>query len=559
MTEILSVFGVYDFAIRDALVLTLVALGIYLLLSAGIFAVPQVGLMAVGSYTSAVLSVDVGTPFPVSLAVGALAGGAVGILLAALLGRLNGIYLAIASIAFSEIVRVAVLNLPGTGGAQGKVGIPRDANDLYILLSLAGGITALAMLAKSRHGLAIAAMREDTLMARHQGVNVVAYRIGLFGISGLLAGLAGGLYVHMSGFVEPGQFSFDLLTELLAVVVIGGMTFVAGSLVGAVVIFGLPQVLSGLAEYQVIANGLLIVLVVGFAPGGILGLLSSWLGRHAPEPSAPPFGAEAGEPPDAPVKEILTATTIAETDVAPVLVVTGVSMLFGGLAALDHASLEAHSGEVLGVIGPNGSGKTTLLNVLSGVYRPATGTGTLAGLELGPYWGSPHRLAAKGVARTFQTIRLIDSHSVLDNVMLGLHLLDGGPGKTDRELLARDVLEQQGLSHVADVETGWLPYGVRRRVEIARAVASQPNLLLLDEPTAGMNPEERRDVFNTVSKLRAAGIAVIVVEHDVAMMREYCDRLIVLDFGKVIASGDPTTVLKMKEVIHAYVGSGTHA
>lgn len=231
MTDLLSIFGAYDFAIRDALALSLVALSLYVLLSAGIFALPQVGLMAVGAYVSAILSVDVGAPFAISLAGGALASFLVALTLAGVLRRLSGIYLAIASIAFAETVRVAVLNLPLTGGAQGKVGIPRSANDLVIILIVVIATAGLLALKRSRFGLSIAAMREDSLMASHQGINIVRYRIALFGLSGLLAGTAGALYVHMSGFAEPSQFNFELLTQLLAMVIIGGTVFVTGSAV----------------------------------------------------------------------------------------------------------------------------------------------------------------------------------------------------------------------------------------------------------------------------------------------------------------------------------------
>ena len=545
MTEFLSMFGAYDFAVRDALMLSLVALSIYVLLSAGIFAVPQVGLMAVGAYVSAILSVDAGTPFVLSLAGGAAAGAAVGFLLALLLARLNGIYLAIASIAFAEIVRVAVLNLPLTGGSQGKVGIPRDADDLWITAVVVLGFLGLAALKRSRHGLAIAAMREDPLMARHQGVDVVRYRTTLFAVSGLLAGTGGAVYVHMSGFVEPGQFDFELLTQLIAVVVLGGMTFVSGSLVGAAVVFGLPIVLSGLAEYQVLVNGLLIVLVVAFAPGGLLGLAGRLLRRRG-------HGGAADVAPSAPRSAPVAAPVRPG---ATVLDVADVSMLFGGVAALGGVSVRAREGEVLGVIGPNGSGKTTLLNVLSGVYVPTTGSGTFLGQDLVRRWGKPHRLADAGIARTFQTIRLMEEESALVNVALGVPSAESG-SRLDR---ARELLLEHGLDGVADTPVGELPYGVRRRVEIGRALARRPRLLLLDEPTAGMNPEERQDVFDTVAAVRASGVAVIVVEHDVATMRAFCDRLMVLDFGKVLAEGDPEKVLESEEVIRAYIGSGALA
>lgn len=548
MNEFLSVFGAYDYAVRDALTLSLVALAIYVLLNAGIFAVPQVGLMAIGAYVSAIVSVDAGLPFVVALPAGALASAVVGLGLAALVGRLHGIYLAIASIAFSEIVRVAVLNLPLTGGSQGKVGIPRSANDIWITACVVAAVAALVALRRSRAGLAISAIRVDPLMARHQGVDVVRYRTWLFGASGLLAGTAGALHVHMSGFVEPSQFDFELLTQLLAVVVIGGMTYVAGSFVGAAIIFGLPFTLSALADYQVLVNGLLIVAMVAFAPQGILGLFHPPAGRRpAPQVLKPDADAHA------PVQ--LRATPPPAGRGIPVIEVHNASMHFGGLAAVDGVSLVARSGEVLGVIGPNGSGKTTLLNVLSGVYTPSGGTGTLLGADLAGLWGRSHRLANAGIARTFQTIRLMEEDTALVNVALGVPAADEG----NRFERARALLQENGLGNVADTVVGELPYGVRRRVEICRALARRPRLLLLDEPTAGMNPQERQEVFDTVASVRATGVAVVVVEHDVATMRTFCDRLLVLDFGKVIAEGDPDSVLSTKEVIHAYIGSGALA
>ncbi|GCE41248.1 Branched-chain amino acid transport ATP-binding protein LivG [Rhodococcus wratislaviensis] len=548
MTEFFSIFGAYDFVIRDGIVLSLVALSLYVVLSAGIFAVPQVGLMAVGAYVSAVLSVDAGAPFVVSLIGGTLASGFVALLLAGLLHRLNGIYLAIASIAFAEIVRVAVLNLPLTGGAQGKVGIPRTTTDLVICIVVVVAVAGLIALKRSRFGLAISAMREDSLMASHQGIDVVRYRTALFALSGILAGAAGALHVHMSGFVEPGQFSFELLTQLLAIVVIGGTVFVTGSLVGALVIIGLPVALTGLAAYEALVNGVLIVLIVAFAPSGILGSLRSWW----PVRSSP-------FPPDSADETSAERVLPLVRDDGPagdtVLEVRDVVMSFGGLHALDAVSVEARSGEVLGIIGPNGSGKTTLLNVLSGVYRPESGTGTLLEHDFAELWGHPHVTAQSGLARTFQNIRLMDEETVSTNVRLGIARRPG----IDVHERTRDLLTENRLDWAADIPVGSLPYGVRRRVEIARALAREPRVLLLDEPTAGMNPTERQDVFDTISDIRSRGVAVIVVEHDVAMMRSFCDRLVVLDFGRKIAEGKPGNVLDSKEVIRAYIGSGSLA
>ncbi|KQZ75650.1 ATP-binding cassette domain-containing protein [Nocardioides sp. Root151] len=544
MDDFLSLFGVYDFAVRDALVLVLVALALYVLLSAGIFAVPQVGLMAIGSYGSAILSVDMGVPVALALPAAAVIAGAVGVLLATLVARLNGIYLAIASIAFSEVVRVAVLNVPLTGGSQGKVGISREVTDLWICGAVLLATVALVWLRRSRHGLVISAMRVDTLMAQHQGINVVRVRTLLFGLSGLLSGTAGALQAHTAGFIDPGQFNFDLLTKLLAVVVIGGMTFVGGSFVGALVIFGLPFTLEGFAEYQVLVNGLIIVLVVAFAPGGILGVLSRLLARLR-RSDAP---GEAGSP-------VVPGPGDAPAGIGPVaLDADDVRVTFGGVHALDGVRLTVGQGEVLGVIGPNGSGKTTLINALSGAYTPSSGTGAVDGVPLALLWGRPHLLARAGIARTFQTIRLMDDKSVAANVALGFP-----PQVPRRSEATRELLARMGLDQISGVPAGELPYGVRRQVEIARALARNPRVLLLDEPTAGMSPTEREGVFTAVDAARRHGLAVVLVEHDVAMMRRFCDRLMVLDFGRVLAEGSPDDVLDSKEVIDAYIGSGALA
>jgi branched-chain amino acid transport system permease protein len=568
----LNVFGEFDFAIRDAMVLCLVALAVYLLLNAGIFAVPQIGLMAVGSYSSAMLSLEAKLPFPVALLAGGLAGLLCGLVIALLLGRLNGIYLAIATIAFSEIVVASVLIIPGTGGAQGLVAIPRDANDFYIVGCLAAAIAVIIAVNRSRIGMAIVAIREDRLMASHQGINVFSYRLGLFAASGLISGLAGGLSVHMSGFVEPGQFSFDLLTQLISMVVLGGMTYVYGPIVGAVVILGLPHLYTGLNDYQLLFNGILIVVVISFAPKGIIGALGGLLGRRTRGPAAiavnpSPSGQDAlaATPvtlePTGQRKPPMTQPAGKDIDPSsdPAIAVSDVSVAFGGNLALRGASLEVRPGELLGLIGPNGSGKTTMLNVISGIYKPNSGEGRLLGVDVTHLWGQPHKLARLGIARTFQTIRLIDDYSVEENVLIGLSQSPNRDGTgerkgADRREITQGVLRRLGLSDIANVQAGWLPYGVRRRVEIARAVVCDPKVLLLDEPTAGMNAEETAEVFRTIALLQATGMAVIIVEHDVDMMGKYCDRLVVLDFGQVLASGDPATVLKTKEVISAYVG-----
>ncbi|MGE4242074.1 ATP-binding cassette domain-containing protein [Ramlibacter sp.] len=561
--QFLELFGVYAFAARSALVLSLVAMAIYVLLNAGIFALPHTGLLAVGAYTATILSLDAKVPFAVAVTGGALAAMLVSLVLAGLLGRLNGIYLAIATLAFSEAIGAAVLNIPLTGAAQGRVGIPRVSSDLAIGGAVVLAVLALWALHRSRFGLAIVAMREDALMARHQGIDVFTYRLGLFALAGLLCGLAGALNVHLTGFVEPGFFSFGLLSQLLAAAVIGGMIYVAGPLLGTAVMSTLSQVVTVVGEYQALANGAIIVLVIAFAPYGLLGLASAALRRRRKGPAAvvrdavDPGTSASSAPVEAAVRA--RARAVPDTTREPVIRVSQIAMNFGGIRALQDVSLHCAGGELLGVIGPNGSGKTTLLNVISGVYKPSGGSGTLLGHPFTDLFGSPHKLARAGVSRTFQTIRLLDDYSVRDNVNIGLHGIGNegasGGSAAERAAAVDSVLREHGLEHLAEVHAGELSYGLRRRVEIARAVVSRPKLLLLDEPTAGMDPQERADVFARIAALLSDGIAIIVVEHDVDMMSQHCDRLVVLDFGKVIAEGLPAEVLQQEDVISAYLGS----
>lgn len=567
--QILEIFGVYAFAARSALVLSLVAMAIYVLLNAGIFALPHMGLLAVGAYTATILSLDAHVSFALAVLGGAMAGMFFGLLLAALLGRLNGIYLAIATLAFSEAISAAVLNIPLTGAAQGRVGIPRSSSDLAIVGSVVLAMALLLAVRRSRLGLSIVAMREDALMARHQGIDVFAYRIGLMALAGLLCGLAGALNVHLTGFVEPGFFNFGLLAHMLATVVMGGMIYVGGALLGTIVMSTLSQLVTVVGEYQGIVNGLIIMTVVAFAPYGLIGVVSDVIrrrhvfgGSSTPnESDASLLGAPAAND-ESPLKthDRKYRQSLSAHGGEPVIELTNISMSFGGIHALQGVSLTCSSGELLGVIGPNGSGKTTLLNVISGAYDPTGGSGVLNGRPMKDLFGSPHRMARAGISRTFQTIRLVDDLSVRDNIAIGLHSMDEGvpvpgiPSKSRRDNEVERLLHEHGIAHLADVSAGELPYGLRRRVEIARAVASSPKLLLLDEPTAGMDPQERADVFARIAALLFKGMGIIVVEHDVAMMSQYCDRLVVLDFGLVIASGDPDGVLREEAVISAYVG-----
>ncbi|MCU1501609.1 MAG: hypothetical protein JWM12_963 [Ilumatobacteraceae bacterium] len=567
----LDAFGAHNFLIRDAIITLLVGFSVFAVLNAGMFAMPQIGFMALGAYTAAILNTDHGMPLTVTLGAAALAGGMSGLLLGGLLRRLDGIYLAIGTIGFAEIVRLVARNLDITGGPSGVLGVDRSLNDLQLCVLAATALAALARISRTHIGRAIATMREDPLMAMHQGINLQRYRIALFTLSGTLSGLAGGVYVHIAGYAHPNDYTFGKLVTVVAAVILGGATSVIGPIVGTVITVGVPEMLRSLNEYRSLLNGSLIVLIIAFAPSGIapvvgtawrraiVGVRRSSRGHRSPTPD------QLDQHP-APVTMSQPRAPAADV----VLSVQGISKSFGGVRALADVSLVVESHDVLGVIGPNGSGKTTLLNVLSGIYSPETGDLRLDGKSVAPMLGHPELLARAGIARTFQTIRIVGAASVYDNVAIGAHLLhtasvasaiiSSPSSRRDRAAVhcaVESALERVGLTSLATTPAGSLAYGLQRKVEIARAMVRQPKVLLLDEPTAGMAPNERDEVFALVSELSRNDIAVIVVEHDVESISANCNRIMVLNFGRIIASGAADDVLREEGVIDAYLGRST--
>ncbi|MGW8813038.1 branched-chain amino acid ABC transporter ATP-binding protein/permease [Gordonia terrae] len=587
--DFLSNFGAYDFLIRDTLVLILVGASIYILFNAGFFAVPQIGFMAIGAYTSALVTLHAELPLVLSLVCAVFMGSVFGAVLGLVLARLNGVYLAIATVGFSEMVRVTLRNAEITGGPSGLVGVERSLTDVHLIGIVVVVFAVLALAVRTRHGRAMSAIREDSLMAAHQGVNTRWYRLALFIASGALAGLAGGMQVHLTGFVEPSMFSFELLSDVLAAVVVGGITVVAGPIVGGALMFGLAEGLRDLQEYRHLINGALIVLIVAFVPSGVYLLVKNGLLSAATR-----LGfvgqSDSVTPPDSNVEDLAAGAAridrlesvgraVAGPDPdrsgEPVLEVDDLVKTFGGVKAVRGVSLDVKPGEVLGIIGPNGSGKTTVLNLLSGVYVPDSGDGYLANQPLRRMWGRPSRIMRAGLSRTFQNIRLIDGVSVAENVRIGAYVeaadddtltrlgLDflraGGRRDARSEAAVTDAMERVGIADIAETDVASLPYGLKRKVEIARGLVARPKVLLLDEPTAGMSPEERDEIFDVVQSIRADGTSVVVVEHDVGSMTRHCDRLVVLNFGEVLAFGPALDVIKEEAVIDAYIGRTTRA
>ena len=539
----------------------LLAYSFHAVLMAGQLSLAQAGLASLAAFTSTLVVPD--EPllgFVPPLVVAVVAGVVVGAVAAFLLGlpvsRLRGVFLAIATLAFGEVVRVVLINLPFAGGAQGTsfakiVGVPQA------WLALAVVAWFFWRLEGSRYGRALAAIREDELAARAMGIDVARHRLLAFVTAGAVAGLYGVLLAHFTRFLEPGDFGFAAAVDGLVTAVVGGVVMFAGPILGSAFFTLVPEVQRALGVeagwIRPFLSGLLLLLVILFLPGGLSGLLPRR--RHGLPDLA---GATPDLPPLPPAGE-------------PVAALQGVGKTYGGVTAVKSVDLDLRSGEVLGLIGPNGAGKTTLVNMLTGHVLPSSGEATVCGVRLGP-GVSAHQVASAGVGRTFQHSKLFERLSALDNVLVGAHrvsrptlarrlLLLPSARRDERQALVQAArqLARVGLQERAQVAAGDLSYGDQRRLEIARALAASPTLLVLDEPAAGMNHVEASAMSELIRGLAADGVTVLLIEHNVRMVLETCTRIVVLDFGQVIAAGDPHTVAHDPKVIEAYLGSASPA
>ena len=585
-----GLFGAYNQLVWQSIPLVMAASGFYLMRRAGLFAIPQAGLLAVGAYTGGLLSIHHPTNTVVYLIAGAAAGTVVGGVLGLALARLDGIQLAIATVAFNAIVGLYVNNSQYMGGADGLTGIPLYTPDWVILLSFVVLLLLLARLRFTQVGLAMDAMRGSAPLAGTTGINVAAYRVGVFAGCGLICGIAGSLLAGYVGFIDPSVFSFDGEVQILSMAVLGGMMFVIGPAVGALVVVGGPQVFTSLNQYSEVFQGGLIILTIGLFPEGLAGIPGRIRDVIARRNRAGPFASppqslatQAVLKVPAAQAQVETAATMpggangagppgrSSTDSQAVLRVEGIAKQFGGLKALSSINLHLDRAEILGIIGPNGSGKTTFLNIISGVLQPTAGHMWIDGRDVTRRFGSPSRLARAGLARTFQAVQLLPDLSVLQNVCLGGYTGQSwlasfgeifflGPAARRKQALraqAREMLESAGLGDIARRSPSTLPYGHQRTVEVIRALIREPRVLLLDEPSAGMTAVEKADLMGLLETHRTSELSVIIVEHDIGLMTQHCDRLVVLDFGHVIASGLPGDVMSTEEVLSAYVGPST--
>ena len=507
---------------------------------------------------------------------GLLLGLAVTALVAWALGavtlRLSGHYLPLGTIAWGLSLYYIFGNLQVLGGHTGLAGLPSlglfglDMTSprvlgVFIWALLLVMIWALHNLLDSREGRAIRSLKTGRVMAESMGVDTARQRIKLFVLAALLAAVSGWLYAHLQRFVNPTPFNLNIGIEYLFMAVVGGSGYLWGAVLGATLITllkaelqdWLPKLLGTSGNFEIVVFGLLMLLVLQRAADGLWPLIAGATRRFI-QP-AQRAGRQAAAAPLA--QRALPALGTVVLDASDV------TKRFAGLVANNAVNLDVKAGEVHALIGPNGAGKSTFFNMISGVDDPTTGTVSLMGQ---PMAGKPSREFAKlGLGRTFQHVRLLGQRSVLENVALGAHLR-GQRGwvsamlRTDRReeaaLLAeaRRQIERCGLLDYIDTPAASLPLGQQRIVEIARALAGQPSLLLLDEPAAGLRHLEKQSLAKLLSQLRAEGLAILVVEHDMEFVMNLADRVTVLEFGTVIASGTPAAVQADPRVLAAYLG-----
>ena len=561
----------------SVLVLTLVALativgvGLNILIGlTGQISFGHVAFYALGAYTSALLTIA-GVPLGVALIAAAALTGVAGLLLSIPAIRVSGAYLAMVTIAFAFMVHHGLMEWRSlTGGANGLMGIPMpyfgslDAGvglALLACLLAAGSLGFYHSLVHSGWGRAMRAVKSSEIAARSIGINPVITKAIAFGLSALLAGVAGGVLAPLIMFISPESFPFSQSILFVLAVIIGGSGTVFGPLIGALLIVLLPELLSELAGMRLLLFAAVLLVVLWVAPQGVLGWMSDLFDRFRPRvrDTAMNGTGQVGAPPDT-----LDASGDARRTSAALpfdvpahdgLRVSGIGIRFGGVTAAEGVGFKAPAGKVTSIIGPNGAGKTTVLNLVSGFYTPDTGSIVLGDdITARPDW----RIARIGLARTYQATRLFGELSVLDNLLVAMQ-----KGRLEmpfhrrhdvRVERARALLAYVGYTGPTDLAAHGLAHVDRRLVELAQALASEPRLLLLDEPAAGLSAADTTRLSRLLRAIADAGIAVVLVEHDMSLVMSISDRLVVLDSGVPIAQGEPQDVRRDPAVIGAYLG-----
>ena len=536
----------------------IVGIGLNVLLGLnGQISLGHVAFYAIGAYAVGLLTTTYEWSFWPALAVSGVISGSAGALLAIPALRVRGPYLAMVTIAFGFVVEQSAAEWEGlTGGWNGLSGIPGpnlfgadigEKGIAYLTVALTVLATfAFARLSDSAWGNAMRAVRDSESASTSIGLNPTLIRTTAFAISAVAAGIAGGVYASISNFISPESFPFFQSILFLLVVMLGGADRVLGPLIGACVVVLLPELLATLGQYRLLFVGLLMLAVLRLAPAGLVGVVAGLL----------PTARRAAAPRQRRDVEGFFATGTTGHGLA----VRNLAVSFGGVRAVRDLSFDAEPGAITSIIGPNGAGKSTALNAICGFYRPDDGTVKLGERTISEL--RAYQIPRTGIARTYQTSQLFPTMSVLDNILialrrgrLGLRALLAAMHDTEAAEMAESVLAFAGYKGSVDAPAGALSHVDKRLVEIARAIAIRPAVLVLDEPAAGLDAEDKAAIGELLRKLAAIGMTVILVEHDMDLVMGVSRHVVVLDAGIKIAEGPPFQVAAEPAVLEAYLGA----